>query len=91
MSGISKGFREVILELWGDESESIKIVEDGDWEVDGKYQNCRTIVKYQDKHYAIYQQRSGSYFTEYNYDDEEVFEVEPHEVVKITTEWRVKK
>lgn len=39
----------------------------GEWEDDGKYQHQQIVFKYQDKFYAFWIVRSGSYFTDYYY------------------------
>jgi len=78
-----------------DTPEGFEIVEEGEWIQDYKYQ-CREIVfKFEDKHYSLVESRSGSAFTDWDYDSEwwpeevEVTEVEPVEVKVI--EWRAVK
>ena len=46
-----------------------EVIEDGDWEVDCKYQFRSSIVKFMDKYYQITESRTGSYHTDYYYDD----------------------
>lgn len=64
-----------------------EVIEDGDWEVDCKYQFRSSIVKFMDKHYQINEARSGSYHTDYYYDDPDIFEVTPVEKIIKTTVW----
>ncbi len=73
---------EIVLELFSAEDDSLVIVEAGEWVDDGKYSNKETIVKYNDKFYAVNQYRSGSYFTDYDYGDPSCVEVAPKEITK---------
>lgn len=73
----------------GDDCEDFKVIEEGEWIDDGKYSSCETIIKHKQEYYNVYQARSGSYFTDYEYDDPEVYKVVPKEVVK--TVWKVVK
>jgi hypothetical protein len=58
-------------------------VQEGEWEVDHKWEHKETIIKYLDKFYCVQQSRSGSYFTDYYYNDPDVYEVEPKEITTI--------
>lgn len=64
-----------------------EVIEDGDWEVDRKYQFRSSIVKFMDKHYQINEARRGSYWSDYEYDDPDIFEVIPVEKIVKTTVW----
>lgn len=64
-----------------------EVIEDGDWEVDRKYQFRSSIVKFMDKHYQINEARRGSYWNDYEYDDPDIFEVIPVEKIVKTTVW----
>lgn len=59
----------------------------GDWIDNGKFSFSRSIIKYNDKYYQIDQTRSGSYFTDYRYDDPVVYEVTRRDEVIIQTVW----
>ena len=75
-----------VLELWADDGLDEDIVEDGDWVDDGKYSFRTSIVKHNDKYFEISESRSGSYFTDYHYDDPEAYEVTPEiKMVEVTT------
>lgn len=69
-------------------NEFFEIVEKGEWEQDGKYQSKYFIFKFNNKFYRLHTSRSGSPFTDWNYDSEywddtvECSEVEKIEVVK---------
>jgi hypothetical protein len=63
-----------------DELENYELIQNGDWIDDGRYSFKDTVIKYQDKFYCIYESRSGSYFTYYNYGEPNACEVEPYEV-----------
>lgn len=77
-----------ILELWRAEHTSLIIVEPGRWISDGKYENKETIVQYEWKYYCIDQYRSGSYFTDYESEEPQIYEVEPYEIT--VTRWKPK-
>lgn len=51
--------------------EGFSTVEDEGWQVEHKYESKRVIVKHEDSgnYYALYQSRSGSYFSHYEYDE----------------------
>ncbi len=68
--------------MFGDES-PLELVEAGKWGDEGKYSHKDFIFKHEGKFYEVTLDRSGSYFTDYNYgyeywDDE----VQCREVVK---------
>ena len=85
--------KEDLLELEDGESpKGFELVEEGEWEVDCKYQHRFIVFKYQDKYYMLTSSRSGSPFTDYEYEsqwwdaEEECPEVQ--EVSVMVTEWR---
>lgn len=65
------------------EGHVVDIVEDGDWDDEGKYQHSFTIFKYKDKHYKIDYSRSGSYYSDYYYSYENT-PLEAYGVTKMT-------
>lgn len=68
------------------EDKKYKIIDEGRWEDNGKYQTLKIIIQdlSTEKYYSIGQTRSGSYFTDYNYEfDSIAYEVRPVEVTKI--------
>jgi len=68
-----------IIEMF--QEEECDIIEQACW-IDGGKRSYRTsIVKIEDKFYEIQECRSGSYYTDYHYDDPEIHEVTPKEVV----------
>lgn len=83
--------KEEILELWEDglgTDKSIKVIENGSWEVDYKYELKTTIIEYEPtgKYYQINEARTGSYFSDYHYEDPDIYEVTPtKKMVEITT------
>lgn len=85
MNMVSKETIDKIVDLWEISSKELEYIERGSWEVDHKYENRETIVKYQDKYYCILENRSGSYFTDYEYNDPFVYEVQPIKVE--VTKW----
>lgn len=78
--------------VW-DEHEDFEIVEEGDWEVDYKWQHCENIVRntFTDKFYSYTVSRSGSPYSDYYYSYEdggvELTEVQLVEKVVTTKEW----
>lgn len=73
-----------LLELWeetygeSDEEAGLLVVEEGDWIDDGKYSFRNTIVSFEGKFFDIAESRTGSYHTDYYYNDPEAYEVAPH-------------
>ena len=55
--------------VFGDES-PLELVEEGKWEDEGKHSYKDFIFKYEGKFYEISLDRSGSYFTDYEYGHE---------------------
>lgn len=83
-----------MLDITNDDHDEtrFKIIEEGDWISDHKYQFKDIIFQYEDKFYCLSESRTGSYHTDYYYESEdwpeqvEVPEVEKVEVVKY--EWK---
>lgn len=86
---MSQTLEQVIIDLWENEDEQIEIIDNGKWRTDVKYEHRDTIVKFIGRYFAIAQSRSGSYFTDYEYCDPMVYEVEPKQVT--VTQWVEKK
>jgi hypothetical protein len=66
----------------GDDADEFEIVEVGEWIDDGKYSYQDTVILYNNKFYNVAESRSGSYFTDYDYQDPQVYEVIPTQVTK---------
>jgi hypothetical protein len=84
---MDKALVEELLELH--DNEELLVVDDGDWIDDGKYSHRTVVVAYYKKFYAIDENRSGSYYTDYEYGEPSVYEVEA--VQKTITTWEAKK
>ena len=84
-------FNATLFELFEDGNKAVEIVENGDWVDEGKYSYKETVVKYQDTYYMISESRSGSYFTDYHYDDPEICQVMPRTETIVKTFWDVVK
>lgn len=73
-------------------TDDYEIVEQSDWTVDHKYEYRDTIFSFKGEFFMITEGRSGSYFTEYNYDSEywnDEVETTAVEQVEVTIkEWR---
>jgi hypothetical protein len=80
-----------ILELFEEEDPRLETVSAGDWVSEHKYELCTTIVEDTEtgKLWAIHQSRSGSYFSDYFYDDPTATEVVAYQVTR--TEYRAVK
>jgi hypothetical protein len=68
------------------------LVEEGEWISDGKYQSCTHVFqrKSDGKYFAQNWYRSGSYHSDYYYNDpEDLYEVERKELV--TVQWKMVK
>lgn len=85
--------QEQVIELWREEEIEVNgitlsIVEVGEFEQDGKYQDADIIFTDGTKHYRTYITRSGSPFTDWEYEDygdAVIDEVEKREVT--ITRW----
>lgn len=80
-------FKQTLFELFEDEADEVALVESGDWIDNGKYSYREDVVLYEGKHYMITQSRSGSYFTDYHYEDPEIYEVTPRTETVVKTFW----
>jgi hypothetical protein len=78
-----------LLELFEGDAEELAVVERGEWTQDHKYQNRETVCGYGGKFYSFCESRSGSYHTDWYYNDTEVYEVQPVKKIVETTEWVV--
>ncbi|UIW10578.1 ribonucleotide reductase [Aeromonas phage BUCT695] len=66
-----------------------EVIEEGEWEVEYKdYATRRTVVREMndDMYYAVDEYRSGSYYTEFHYDDPVIQIVKPVEKTIIVYE-----
>lgn len=76
-----------------DGNDELVLVDSGEWEQDGKYQNCYFIYKHNEtgEHFRMWIGRSGSYHTDwdYNFYDTQLTKVREEEVV--TTVWKAVK
>lgn len=61
----------------------LEIVEEGDWIADGKYHYLDTIVKFKDQYFSIQESRSGSYHTDWYYNDSYIYPCERKEETKV--------
>ena len=76
----------------GEATEGFEIIEESDWIDDGKYSYKDVVFKFDDKFYVIYPSRSGSYFSDYFYDYEDLVEFKSFEVEKVevtTHKWKI--
>lgn len=86
-------YNELSFSSEGESFEGFTVIEEGEWVVDGKYEHKRTVVQHDEsqRYFALYESRSGSYFSDYHYDEietdsegmVELDEVFPEEVTTI--------
>ena len=79
-----------VLEAYLDEDDGVyTVIDSGDWVDDGKYQYQQTVIrdKSTDRYFAVSQSRSGSYYSDFEYDDPEICEVSPVEYTAIRWEY----
>ena len=81
-----------IYEAFDSGTGGIEVIEQGEWQIE--YKDCslkESIVKFEGKYYSITEQRSGSYYSDYYYDDPIIIEVEPKIETVVITKWVEKK
>ena len=80
-----------LRQIWREDHPNYEMEEDTSWEDEGKYQYCYPVVKNvaSGKFYSFCVQRSGSYFTDYDFDfpDNRLTEVQKIKKVVETKEW----
>jgi len=67
-----------------------KAVEYGEWDECGRYQYATTIIQHKEtgKYYSWSVQRSGSHFTDWNYEhDDYITEVVKREEIAVVVHW----
>ncbi len=75
-----------ILEQYDSDELECEVIEEGDWVDEHKYQYKTDIIKYNNRYYEITQNRSGSYWSDYEYGDSEIREVTPaKKIIEVTT------
>lgn len=97
---VAKAFpKEALLELFdcdpGESVDGLVLVEVGDWVDEGKYSYREVIFAFDGAFYSVLRGRSGSYFTDYYYEEDDWDdEVVCAQVVKVPVtkyEWHVVK
>lgn len=87
--------KEWLIGLIDEDETPLVMIEEGNWQDDGKYSSIEYIFEYNGKFYSIDNYKTGSYYTDYTFghesweDEIECEEVEKVEV--ITYKWRTKK
>lgn len=74
-----------LKQLWREEHPDYEVVDWGDWDDQGKYQYCYPVVKHINlgEFFCFTVQRSGSYFSAYDYDFPDAELTEVHKVKKV--------
>lgn len=94
MTDISIADKWEFHEILGGDHEDYELVEGSDWTQDYKYQQQTAIVfhKPTGKYYEGTVSRSGSPFTDWEYDsDQTLYEVEKHEETRVVVTWKAVK
>lgn len=88
-----KPTKEQIKEMIEDGAKELVEKQVGDWISEGKWESQESIYLHEPSqtYWSYYQSRSGSYYTEYYYDDPEITEVVPVEKIIKVTEWEALK
>lgn len=86
---MDKELQKKLLELF--DEEELEMAQEGEWEQDHKYQFKSSVAKYEDKFYQFSESRSGSYHTDWYYNDTDVQEVTPVKKVIEVTEYVIVK
>lgn len=76
-------------EGWIEDVEGVEIIEEGDWIDEGTYDLKDTIIRYRGKTLRVREERTGSYYSDYDYSPVEIVEVES--VLVTATRWVPKK
>jgi hypothetical protein len=74
------------IDGFGHDADS-EVIDEGDWTDEGKYSFNSSVVRYLDKFYIINQSRSGSYYSDYYYNDPEIYEVSRSEKTVVQVVW----
>lgn len=98
MSDIKVSVAEVENMACGDsgvtrDGKELRVVEEGDWISEGKYESCEVIFTDGERFYSATAMRSGSYFSDYTYnsewDDGDADVVEVRKATKTIEVWEV--
>lgn len=67
----AEDYNDIFWEDFDEEESGIVMVEEGKWESDYKWENKRVVIQHKEtgNFYALYQSRSGSYYSDYHYDE----------------------
>jgi len=70
-----------LLDEDGEAPEGATVVQSGDWVVEFKnYANKETIYKFGEQFFCVIENRSGDYYSDYDYGESTCCEVKPQEV-----------
>lgn len=87
--------RDTFRQVAGEDHEDWELIEEDGWDDEGRYQSTSFVVKYipTGKFYRGSYSRSGSYFTdwEYEYYDTTLYEVEEVTETRVITTWKAVK
>jgi c-di-GMP-related signal transduction protein len=79
---------------WDEGDDDFKQITSSEWENDYKDYASRYVIVQQistEKYYQINESRTGSYYSDYYYDDPEIFEVTPEKKMVEQILWKIVK
>lgn len=68
--------------------DEVELMEEGEFTQDHKIQFAEHIVKFEDEFFGIQETRTGSYHTDWFYEDTEIVPVERKEETKVVVSWK---
>lgn len=84
---VDKDLQDMIFEMFDCGDPDVKSISSSGWIDAGKYSHRETIVEYNDINYKVCESRSGSYYTDYYYDEPAIFPVSKRIEMIETTFW----
>lgn len=78
----------LLSEVFHGDHPDYEVIEFGDWDDEGKYSITINIIKHKGKTYSMWASRSGSYFTDYDYEYSD--ELMPVKQIEVTVNKWVK-
>lgn len=70
-----------------EEGDEYVVIQNGEWQQDGKYQNAEHIVQLNGEYFSILESRSGSYHSDWHYGTAYIAPVERKEETKVVVSW----
>lgn len=88
MTDLTQELADLLKEAFSwEDVEGCEEVDSGEWEQEHKYQNRRSILLYKGQHFAYDESRSGSYHTDWYYNESYLTPVVRKEETKVVVSW----